>query len=295
MEFENEHFSEDDNCIDVFGCKHGSATFFVKTEIKLCKKLDRIPECSKKFASVTKLNLPGCKITKIDALPPNLTSLYLPQNEIKEVSQQMIPQTLKYFNLSNNNIRELDISKTQITDVNMEQCGLKYFKGCDKLENLDVSYNFGIILDLESCENLEGVWFGLCGLVEMPKLSDTVKRMYIANNNIEKITWLPSNLEYLNCTNNGVTHICDLPKTLKTFCASSNKLKELKYLDGKLQYVFCCDNNIDNLIINGKDIVEVICYNNPFKNFQIANDKCKIGRFITISENTIIHEFEVDI
>jgi Leucine-rich repeat (LRR) protein len=295
MEFVSESSSEDDNCIDIFECKHKSATFFVKTEIKLCKKLNKIPECSKKFVSVTKLNLPGCKITKIDALPPNLMDLYLPHNEIKEVNQLLIPQTLKYFNLSNNDIRTLDISKTQITDVNMEQCGLKYFKGCDKLETLNVDYNFDIILDLELCQKLEGLWIGLCGLNEMPKLSDTLKNIYMANNNIERITWLPPNLEYLNCTNNGLTYICDLPKTLETFCASSNKLKEFKYLDGKLQYVFCCDNNMENLIINNKDIVEVICYNNPFKNFQIANNKCNIGRFITISENTIIHEFEVDI
>ena len=86
-----------------------------------------------------------------------------------------------------------------------------------------------------------------------------------------KITHLPNltrftNLKIINCFNNLLTSIPELPKNLKELYCHNNKLVSLPSLNENLEHLDCSNNELTVLPKLNKKLKEILCFNNKFSN-----------------------------
>ena len=81
-------------------------------------------------------------------------------------------------------------------------------------------------------------------LSELPELPKILEYLYCDNNKLTKLPELPKTLKYLYCSDNNLTELPELPQTLKYLDCDNNKLTELPELPKTLEYLYCPSNNL---------------------------------------------------
>ncbi|OHT17443.1 hypothetical protein TRFO_12409 [Tritrichomonas foetus] len=185
------------------------------------------------------------KLTKIPKIPNNVTQIFLGCNQINEFFIQH--QELISLSLSHNALQSIDANSRLEKLVTLDISRNKIKKLPDfslvtpNLFNLDASYNL---------------------ITEFPKLSNSIKRIYIQYNKIREIpdfVFEYHSLFYLNIQHNCLEKISSLPLSIQTLLLTHNNIKEipneidtpelssLSFTDNKLTYIpkFVCSQLLD--------------------------------------------------
>lgn len=98
-------------------------------------------------------------------------------------------------------------------------------------------------------------------LTELPNLSRFKKlhSLDCSNNRLTKLTNLPANLKNLFCTRNLITELTDLPKKLARLYCDNNKIIRLSNLPNTLTVISCAHNEILELSDLPKSLTSLLC------------------------------------
>ncbi len=88
------------------------------------------------------------------------------------------------------------------------------------------------------------------GLSELPELPTTLTSLNCCNNSLTELPDLPSGLLMLTCDNNRLTTLPELPTGLVSLTCSRNSLTELPVLPSSLTELNCNDNRLTALTLN---------------------------------------------
>jgi hypothetical protein len=108
--------------------------------------------------------------------------------------------------------------------------------------------------------NLNLVGLGLTGL---PPIPDTVRQLFLANNQLTALPALPPNLDHLDCSANQLTTLPALPPTLRTITFGNNRLTVLPALPPGLLELWCDQNELTALPDFPPTLTMIVCNNNP--------------------------------
>lgn len=239
------------------------------------------------LTELTELKLTDCRLQSEDltiiAALPNLEQLTLSDCGLSTISGLDKAQNLKYLNLSNNTIRNLEplayLMKLQEIDLQHNALtGLSALSGLTDLQKLNVAYNsLTSVAPLATCTKL--TWLeatnneliALSGIDNLPALSylsvnhnaltdvsllasrTTLTELHVANNEIEDISSLSAlvNLEVLDFSNNLVKNLpawTDDAK-LRVIDGSHNEIETLDNLKNQmnLTHVYMDYNKIESV------------------------------------------------
>ena len=102
------------------------------------------------------------------------------------------------------------------------------------------------------------------GLTEIPELPNNIRYVWLQDNKIKHINYLPPSLEVLNISYNEIEYInTDLPENLEHLFISKNKLRCLPYLPDSLELLDISYNNINTLPNIPLKLDWLYCWNNP--------------------------------
>ena len=104
------------------------------------------------------------------------------------------------------------------------------------------------------------------------KLSDSLIYINCSQNNLSKLPNLPKNLEKLICSNNKLTELPELPKYLDELDVDNNKIIKLPKLPNTLISLDCSHNKLTELLKLPKNLENLYCFDNNWKeplNFDI--------------------------
>lgn len=192
--------------------------------------------------TLEKLNISSTNITHIESLPSHLVVLVMNTTHIKFLP--ILPETLQKLDVSNSNIRRLPELPDSLIDLNCENCQqLKVHRS--------VYDRFIHAFDREVyiIENDE-IDFRGEEIRHLPIIDEGVVKLDCSDNLIEQITNLPSTLKWLNCSSNKLK-VLELPPNLEYLNCDLNKLLTLTNIPETLKKLSCEHNNIylldDNL------------------------------------------------
>jgi len=114
-----------------------------------------------------------------------------------------------------------------------------------KIKGLYMSYkNLTELLDLSEYTNLKELNCDNNNLTELPELPNSLEILKCYNNNLTSLPELPNSLEYLDFDNNQLTSLPELPNSLEYLYCKYNKLTSLPELPNSLIYLDCDNNNL---------------------------------------------------
>lgn len=269
-------------CEDLFTKPPNSKLECIKMTGKI---MEILPETLVKFLALKTLFLPGNKIEIVTILPKSLESLSLNDNNISEIDQKIFPSTLESLNLSNNKLKDLDISNTNIKHINVSSNMLTYIKLGKKVKSLIIENNPFCIIDFNGNTVIESINLHNCKLTHLQKIPSSVVNLIISNNQIKSLENLPLNIETLNCTSNNITEFKCIYRKLKMLYISANELQEFICEDGynSLEAVYCCSNNIIIIDVKGP-LKRLVCNDNPIE-FISVNSLCTVEYDGNVSNN----------
>lgn len=99
-------------------------------------------------------------------------------------------------------------------------------------------------------------------LIELPELPETLLILECSDNYLETLPRLPKSLEKLWCENNRIESLPELPKSLKTMICKNNLIKKLPTIPKSLKVLSCSVNKLKSLPILPNSLKTLICYNN---------------------------------
>ena len=117
-----------------------------------------------------------------------------------------------------------------------------------KKSDKDINISFHDLFELPSLLYFNNLLELNCGnnrLKEIPDLPPTLRRLDCSVNFIVKLPNLPDGLTYLNCSDNNLYVLPDLPSTLKKLVCSHNNLTDLPELPSMLDELNCSYNELD--------------------------------------------------
>ena len=82
------------------------------------------------------------------------------------------------------------------------------------------------------------------GLEKLPRLPQSLQRLWCYNNQIKELPQLPQSLQILWCSNNQIKELPQLPQSLRELNCYNNQIKELPQLPQSLQELYCDNNQI---------------------------------------------------
>jgi uncharacterized repeat protein (TIGR01451 family) len=185
-----------------------------------------------------------CSNNLLDSIPPlpsKLNYLNISANKFVTLPNNL-PDSLKTFYCSNNlitggiaglpdSLKTYDCSNNQITSITSVPPTLKVL-GCSSNQ-----------------------------LTSLPILPTSLVTLSYQNNLIPPFT-LPSNLEYLNCSNTSASFLPSLPSTLKELFCSKNQLTSLPSLPNTLTRLFCDHNVLSSLPTLPNYLLQLKCNKN---------------------------------
>jgi hypothetical protein len=116
----------------------------------------------------------------------------------------------------------------------------------------------------ESFCNFESLHCYCCGL-NNTSWPPNINTLDCSNNNITSLDNLPEKLEYLDCSYNNITSLDNLSTLLEKLICSNNKICFLDKLPENLDYLDCTDNNIVELNNLPLGLTKLICKNNKIR------------------------------
>ncbi|MFY0643479.1 MAG: T9SS type A sorting domain-containing protein [Bacteroidia bacterium] len=143
----------------------------------------------------------------------------------------------------------------------------------NQMDTTDKAITTAIFLDCSSLgiTNLYGVeffdtlWSLQCAdnqLTSLPNLPSLLGRLYCYNNKLTTLSNLPVWLEALFCNNNGITQLPDLPIYLRWLICDNNQLTSLPALPTTLIELRCDWNLLTSIPSLPSSIQKLICHNN---------------------------------
>ena len=175
--------------------------------------------------SIIKLIIRDCYFEKnyINKLPDNLKELYIENSKITEINYKFT--NLKKLKLYNNSSENLNII---LPESMIEfRCNQNQLIKLPELKNC-------IHLKILICNNNK--------LIELPELPNSIEKLICSNNKITNLNKLPNNLKILQANNNKITSI-RLNDKIKDVSLSNNHFKTLDYLPDGIESLKICTNN----------------------------------------------------
>lgn len=140
------------------------------------------------------------------AFPPNIQQINIISCKLEHIPS--LPESLIYFNCSNNELRSLNNFPEKLTHVDCSNNQIEYLP--------DVGHHIQYFV----CNNNM--------LSEFLCFPNSTKKIYYSNNSVKYIRYLPRYLQYLDISSNYITVIMDyLPYTLTHLFVNDNKLMHL--------------------------------------------------------------------
>ena len=124
-------------------------------------------------------------------------------------------------------------------------------------------------------------------LTSLPELPKSLKVLYCFSNKLTNLPELPKGLEVLKCFNNKLTKLPELPKSLETLSCHHNKLTNLPELPKSLKELDCSNNKLKVLPELPNTLKELICYSNKITSLPKSLIDCRNIIHITYSDNEI--------
>lgn len=188
-------------------------------------KLEKCPMRLITFDWVKSMNVKNAGLISLENLPPNLEELNASRNKISYINPGELPATLKFVDLSFNNIAVLE---------NLPE----------GLLGIDVGHN-KIVSILNPPKSLQEI--GLCNnsLTVIPDFGPNLLKLDIGKNNITDLDNLPQTLLDFDCSLNNITIIREeLPQTLEKLVAFYNKITYVMKLPKSLKYIDLSNNEL---------------------------------------------------
>jgi len=111
--------------------------------------------------------------------------------------------------------------------------------------NVEHDYeSFNEILNLDNYNKIIGLDCSNNNLTNLPELPESLTHLYCYNNNLTSLPKLPKSLIKLWCFNNNSTSLPELPKSLTHLFCVNNNLKRLPELPESLRFLHCYNNNL---------------------------------------------------
>jgi len=141
-----------------------------------------------------------------------------------------------------------------------------YFDKQKKDKDVNISFHDLIVLpSLLEFNNLLELNCSNNRLKEIPELPPTLRRLDCSVNFIVKLPNLPNGLRYLNCSDNNLYVLPDLPSTLKKLLCSYNNLTDLPELPSMLDELDCSNNELDYIDSLPSNLKNLNISHNQFK------------------------------
>jgi Leucine-rich repeat (LRR) protein len=102
------------------------------------------------------------------------------------------------------------------------------------------------------------------GLTTLPQLPTTLKELICNSNQLTELPVLTNSLTILDCSSNQLTSLPALPASLKNLACSKNKLSGLPELPRTITDLICSDNKIVCFPILPNSIITLDISNNPY-------------------------------
>ena len=208
-------------------------------------------------------------ITELNVLPKNIATLYLLNNKIKFITCNL-PSSLKYVDVSHNDLMHLNLVTTNIdellcvnnrlTNIVCPNTLLKLIADKNPLKNLSANHNL-VHLSLNFC-NLGD--FNI-------KLPHNLTYLSLVDNELTNLPDLPDSIEYLNLTKNKLMEKSiqnktqSWPSRLKKLYISSNNFTQIHIKSTNLTCLFCTNNLLKKIIIDSKKVMTLRCTLNPLE------------------------------
>ena len=135
------------------------------------------------------------RIRRLDWIPTRCEELQLQENFLQTLPE--LSNTVKYLNVSNNNLTQLPELLPQ------------------RLVYLNVSNNPNLTTLPELPDTLEVLIASNCGLATCPALPKTLKYLYLQNNFLKELPDLPPQLEIFYIYNNCIPDVSKLTQPLR--------------------------------------------------------------------------------
>ena len=116
------------------------------------------------------------------------------------------------------------------------------------------------------------------GIKFLPDLTrfKKLKKLNCHNNKLTSLSNLPQNLEILYCTSNQLTSLSDLPQSLKELYCTSNQLTSLSNLPENLKTLDCTNNQITSLFNLPQNLEILDCHKNQITSLSDLPQSLKI-------------------
>ena len=123
----------------------------------------------------------------------------------------------------------------------------------------------------KSPNDINCIYLNNCNLTELPDLSrfTNLKRLECINNKLTQLSNLPDTIEELLCYQNELVTIDKLPNKLKYLYCYTNKLTSLPKLPDCLLNIDCFYNELIQLPILPNNLIRLDCNNNKLESLPI--------------------------
>ena len=209
------------------------------------------------FPNIETLNVSNNNIICIPFLPESLLSLTIDTEKITCLPAHN--SNLKVYDKSGQLIDTPVLCPERISDINFvkaikQQCPTclddcnNLLPPAKALENLNIYGNeIKNITGIAGFQSLKTLNCGNNKLTFLPELPSSLTSLNISNNSIKKLNKLPKNINYLDFSSNNLLEIEELPSSITNLNSNYNLLTTLPKLPQSLTYLYCSNNNLTKL------------------------------------------------
>ena len=157
------------------------------------------------------------------------------------------------------------------------------------VDEIDVSFKkFKYLPNLSRFKKLEILNCRNNNLTSLPDLPENLKELYCCDNNLNSLPVLPKNLKELYCCDNNLTSLPVLPEKLEKLYCNYNKLTSLPVLPEKLEILYCNYNNLTSLPVLPEKLEILFCHYNNLTSLPVLPENLKELLYYSNPINNII-------
>lgn len=134
-----------------------------------------------------------------------------------------------------------------------------------KIDSTEIDIQSENISELPSLINFKNLRVLNCSnnnLTSLPELPENLQELHCRNNKLTSLPELPENLRHLQCQFNKLTSLPRLPETLDVLCCDFNELTSLPRLPENLELFSCERNQLTSLPRLPENLKVLNCLNN---------------------------------
>lgn len=135
------------------------------------------------------------------------------------------------------------------------------------------SKEFSSFEEIENYDKIIGLNCSNNNLTQLPNLPNKLIYLDCSNNNLKELPLLPNSLDMLYCKNNKLSMLPQLPKLFELDC-SKNQLQEIPKLSNGLVYLNCSENKLTFLPELPKSLEKIHCWCNQLETLPLSLIHC---------------------